>query len=149
VIYAGVPLSAAPGADGADIGAVELASPPAPSPPPIPAPPVAPRKLQVRVSCPKGARPAGCRFALQVVSGKPRKARGKGRGAHAKAIPPTAESAVARVRLGAGKSALVTLTPKPKFAAKLTAASTLLVREAVTANGRATTAYKRLKVISG
>jgi hypothetical protein len=150
VIYAGVPLSAAPGADGADIGAVELASGPASPPPPaIPPAPAPPRKLQVRVSCPKGASPAGCRFALQVVSGKPRKARGKGRGAHTKTVPPTPESAVARVKLGAGRSALVMLTPKPKFAAKLAAASTVLVREAATANGKATTAYKRLKVIGG
>src|SRR6202000_2962068 len=47
VIYTGVALSSAPGANGADIGAVELASPPA-SPPPSAAgqtaPPPAPRK---------------------------------------------------------------------------------------------------------
>jgi YVTN family beta-propeller protein len=108
-----------------------------------------PSRPRVRVGCPKSAKPGGCRFALQAVSAKQRKARGKGRDAHAKTVPPTPESAVARVKLGAGKSALVTLIPKPKFAARLEAAKTLLVREVETANGKATTAYKRLKVISG
>jgi Right handed beta helix region len=158
VIYAGVPLSSAPGANGADIGAVELASPPASSPSPMPtAPPppptiqAAPRKLQVKLSCPKSAGPGGCFFALQVVSAKPRrvKAKAKGKGGHVKAIKPTPESAVATRKLGPGKSALLTFTPKPKFAAKLDAATKLLVRETETVRGKAKTSYRRLTVAPG
>jgi hypothetical protein len=149
VIYPGVSLSIANGANGADIGAYELSSPPATGGPPPPPPPVAPAPAakgppRVRVSCPKRAKPGGCKFALQIVSAPPRKAKGQGkRGAK----PPVAESAVAKVKLGAGKSALVTLTPKPKFAAKLDSAAKLLVRETVTAKGETATAFRRLKVV--
>ena len=150
VIYAGVPLSTAPGANGADIGAVELASPPASPPPPgpPPAPPV-PRKLQVKLSCPKSARPGGCKFSLQVVSAKPRRVRSKGKGGHVKTIKPTPESGVATVKLGAGKSALVTLAPKPKFATKLAGAKKLLVREVEKVGGKAHTSYRQLPVADG
>ncbi len=151
VIYPGVPLSSAPGADGADIGAYELSSPPGtggPPPPPVapaPPPPASPTKLspRVRVSCPRAAKPGGCRIALQVVSSKPRRAGGKGH----RPKPPSVESAVARIKLGPGKSAVLTLAPKPSFAARLDAAKSLLVREVVTAKSLTHTTYRTLKVL--
>ena len=150
VIYAGVPLSSAAGANGADIGAVELASPPAsPPPPPTPAPvaQVAPRKLQVKVSCPKSAKPGGCRFALQAVSAKPRRVRPKGKGGQVKVVRPIPESAVATLKLGPGKGALLTLAPKPRYAAKLAAATKALVRESRTVGGKTETSYRLLKLL--
>jgi hypothetical protein len=147
VIYAGVQLSSAPGANGADIGAVELASPPASPPPPGPSPAAPARKLQVKLSCPKSAKPGGCKFALQIVSAKPRRVRPKGKGGHVRTIKPTPESAVATVKLGAGTSALLVLTPKPKYAAKLGAARKLLVREVEAVKGKRTISYRRLKVV--
>jgi hypothetical protein len=149
VIYAGVALASAPGANGADIGAVELASPPASPPPPGPSPAPPARKLQVRITCPKRAKPGGCKFALQVVSAKPRRVRSKGKGGHVKTIKPTPESAVASVKLAPGKSALLALTPKPKYAAKLDAARKLLVRETETVRGKAKTSYRQLAVVPG
>ena len=155
VIYPGAALSSAPGANGADIGAVELQAPSAsggpapttgnpPPPPPAPGPPAkaAPR---VRLSCPNSARPGGCRFALEIVSAKPRHVKGKGGRSHL--VAPTPESALVTVKVAPGKSALVTLTPKAKFAARLTAASTLLVRQVETVKGEKTTSYRRLKVV--
>jgi hypothetical protein len=146
VLYPGVPISSAPGANGADIGAYELQAPPAlaspPSPPPAAIVPAAPR---VRVSCPKSAKPGGCRFALQVFSAKPHKHVGKGKRGRTK--PPVAESAVAKAKVAPGKSALVTLKPKAKYAAKLAAASKLLVRESETVAGKTHTGYRRLKVV--
>ncbi len=152
VIYPGVALSSAPGADGSDIGAYELAAPPAtgagtspPLAPPPPPPSVTGKKPspRVRVSCPKGAGAKGCAFAVQVVSGRPRKASGKGR----RPKPPTAESAIAKAKLGAGKSTLLTLAPKPSFAARLDAAKSLLVREVETVGGQTRTTYRKLAVI--
>jgi hypothetical protein len=152
VIYTGVALSGAPGANGADIGAVELAAPPA-SPPPPPGPPPAPQptphKLEVKLRCPTSAGPGGCKFTLQVVSAKPRRVKPKGKGGHAKLIKPIPESAVATLKLGSGKSALLTLTPKPKFAAKLDPATKLLVREIEKVGGKAHTSYRQLTVVGG
>jgi uncharacterized membrane protein YtjA (UPF0391 family) len=151
VIYPGVGLSAAPGSNGDDIGAVELAvpaptaTPPPASAPPASAPPPAKALPRVRVSCPKGAKPGGCAFALQVVSAKPK--RQKAGGDHRKVVKPIAESAVAKLKLGPGRSALVTITPKPKFTSKLAAAGEVLVRESETTKGVTHTAYRRLKVI--
>jgi hypothetical protein len=145
VIYPGVSLSSTPGANGSDIGAYELSSPPATGgPPPPPVAPVLPTAAvkgppRVRISCPKGARPDGCLFALQVVSAKPHKAKGKG----GRAKQPLAETAVAKARLREGKSTLLTLTPKPGFAAKLDAAKQLLVREVKTIDGLTRTTYRQ------
>jgi hypothetical protein len=148
VLYPGVPLSTAPGADGADIGAFELQAPPPVAPSPATAPPAAPAATKgaprVRVNCPKSAKPGGCRFALQVLSARPHKPKRNGK--RSPAPKPVAESAVARVKLGPGKSALVTLIPKPQFAAKLAAAAKLLVRETATVAGKSDTVYRRLKV---
>jgi hypothetical protein len=147
VVYPGVPISAAPGANGADIGAYELqgsapVAPPPLSPPPSPAPVKGPPR--VRVACPKSAGPGGCHLKLQVFSAK---LRPHHKGTRSRTAKPLAESAVATVRLGAGKSVLVPLVPKPMFAAKLEAAATLLVRETVTAKGRTTTEFRRLDVV--
>jgi parallel beta helix pectate lyase-like protein len=154
VIYPGVALSGAPGANGADIGAVELAAPPGvggsppPQLPPPPGPaPAAPAESapRVRVNCPKTARPGGCHFALQAVSAKPRRVKGKGGSTHL--VAPKPESAVAQIKLAAGKSALLTLAPKAKYATQLEAATAILVRESTTVGGKTTTTYPRLKVV--
>jgi hypothetical protein len=151
VAYPGISASSAPGSDSSDIGAYELqapsvsttqGAPPSTPPPPAGALP-AEGSPRVRVSCPKSAGHGGCRFALQVVAARPRRAGGRGR----RAKPPVPESAVARVKLGAGRSALVTLTPKPRFRARLDAAKSLLLREVETAGGRTHSAYRRLKVL--
>ncbi len=131
VAYPGVANSSAAGANGADIGAFELQAPP-----PVAAPA---RLTQVRVRCPKSAKRGGCRFKLQVVSAKPKRVKGKLR-------KPTPESAIVKVKLKAGHSKLVTMKPKPKFAARIEAAKKLLVREVETAKGKTRTAYRRLTV---
>jgi parallel beta helix pectate lyase-like protein len=144
-IFPGVALATAPGADGSDIGAYELQAPVVPPPAgPSSAGPSAlakggPRSPKVRLHCAKSAGAHGCRFVLQVVSGKPKRAGGK-------VHQPTPESALAKLTLGAGKSGLLTLRPKAKFAARLDAAKTILVRETVTLEGRSTTSFRRLKV---
>jgi Right handed beta helix region len=155
-IYPGVPLATAPGANGADIGAYELQAPAVPvpvpaggggstiaPPPPGPAPPGAVTEAgpRVKLACPGSAGPGGCKFGLQIVSGKPRRV---GKGAHAHLVKPTAESAVAKLKLGAGKSGVVTLAPKPRFAARLDAAKSLLVHQTLTVKGKAATSYRRL-----
>jgi hypothetical protein len=142
VDYLGIASSAAPGADASDIGAVELASPPAsvaPSPPPPPPAPPAAHKVSFRLHCPKSAGHGGCRFALQAVSAKPKRVHGKLR-------RPQPESAVARTEVAAGAGGLLTLKPKPKFAARLDAATKVLVREVETVKGESHTSYRRLKV---
>ena len=68
-------------------------------------------------------------------------------GGHGRPGKPVAESAVAKVKLAPGKGAVVTLTPKPMFAANLEAAKSLLVREVETVKGKTRTSYRRLKVI--
>jgi hypothetical protein len=145
VVYPGIAFSGAPGATGADIGAYELQAPPVEPPPPPPrsALPLSPPTStgpRVRVSCPQSAKPGGCRFALQVVSGKPKRVKGKLR-------KPKPESAVARVKLAAGHNALLTLKPKVKFAARLEAAAKVLVREMSTVKGSTHNGYRRLKVV--
>ncbi|MFT3863782.1 MAG: PKD domain-containing protein [Solirubrobacterales bacterium] len=105
--------------------------------------PVATRRSggpRVRVHCPKSARPGGCKFTLQVVSGRPKRVKGKLR-------EPKPESKLARIKLAPDKSALLTLIPKPKFAARLEVARKLLVREVETVKGKTRTSYRRLKVV--
>jgi hypothetical protein len=140
-LYPGVPLSAFPGANGADIGAYELQAPAVLPPPPPPAPlaPAKPRDPRVRLACPKSAGKGGCAFRLQVVAAKPKRVKGKLR-------QPTAESAVAKLKLAAGKSGLLTLKPKAKYATRLRAARSLLVRQAEKLAGKSHTTYRRLKV---
>jgi hypothetical protein len=92
--------------------------------------------LKVRVKCPARARRGGCKFKLQAVSKKPRGNR-KAR----------SESAVAKAKVKAGRSALVSLKPKPAFAPKLAAAKNILVKATVKINGSTQTQFRRLKVI--
>jgi hypothetical protein len=151
VIYPGVALSGAPGANGADIGAYELAAPPASAATPPPSgtnpPPLtkgrSSRPPRIRVSCPASTKPTGCRFSLQVFSTKPHPGKGK----RADAMRPVAESLVTTANLRPGKSAEPTLTPKPKFAGKLDAARSLLVRETATIGGKRSVSYRRMKVV--
>ncbi len=86
----------------------------------------------VLVMCPKGARPGGCKFKLQAVT---KERRGN------------AESAVARVKLRAGRSAVVSLKPKKGYRAKLGAATKILVKETLAINGSKRTLFRRLKVV--
>lgn len=148
ILYPGVPVVTA-GSDGADIGAFELQPPVPPATANVIAP-VTPIKaaalLRVRVKCPSSAKPGGCAFKLQALSAKPPKRSHKG-GKSKSAKKTVAETGVAKVKLGAGKSALVTLKPKPKYAAKLEAASKILVREVETVKGVTTTTYRRLKLV--
>jgi hypothetical protein len=130
--FPGVPFSASPGANGADIGAFELQAPISPA---------TAAKLRVRVKCPKGAQPDGCRFKLQAFTAKPAK------GKRSKAKRPKPETALAKLKLKAGKSALVLLKPKPKYSTRLALAKKILVRYQVTIDGKTRTSYRKLKVV--
>ncbi len=129
-----------------DIGAYQSpgdcgtpSSSPAPPSPPGSTPP-SPAGPRVRVKCPLSAKPGRCKLELEVVAAKPKRIKGRwGR--------PKPESAVARVKLAAGKTALVSLKPKAKFVAKLEAAANLLLREVETVKGETKTSYPRLRVV--
>ena len=86
----------------------------------------------VRVRCPKRAKPKGCRFKLVAVT---KKRRGK-------AMTP-----VARASAKAGASKVVSLRPKPRFAARLAGAGRILVRERVTIDGSVEKRFVRLPVV--
>jgi YVTN family beta-propeller protein len=90
----------------------------------------------VRVRCPRRAR-GRCRIALQAIARKPKRGRKKVK----------VESAVARVRLGAGRSAVVPLEPTEAFRAKLAAATKVLVRERIASQHLRRTLYRRLPVV--
>jgi YVTN family beta-propeller protein len=85
----------------------------------------------VRVRCPKGAGRSGCRFKLIAVT-----KRRKGR----------AMTKVARGRAKAGRSALISLKPKSRFAARLAPARKILIRETVTFGGATRTRYVKAGV---
>ena len=91
----------------------------------------------VRVKCPKSAKPGGCKFKLKAVlrTGKGKKKKLK------------AQSAVARTKVKAGKSAVVSLKPTSKYAAKLASASKALVQQVVTIAGEPTTKVGTLKIV--
>jgi hypothetical protein len=95
----------------------------------------------VRVKCPKRAKPKGCRFKLQAVTKKPKTGKGK------RSVKAKPESAIARPKLKAGKSAIVSLKPKKQFRSKLAAAETILVKETVTIKGSKQIRYRKLKVV--
>lgn len=78
-------------------------------------PPSQPARLAVRVACPRKAREAQCRFKLRAVAGKDKGA--------------ASESTVVRTTVRRGRSKVVVLDPRPRFAAKLAAAPRVLVRE--------------------
>ena len=149
VLYPGIPVTN-PGSNGADIGAFELQVPvsPAPEAPVVPTVPAGKpvRDLRVRVKCPTGAKPGGCKFTLQGVSAKPPKPGRKGTG-HGRAKKPVAETAVAKIKLAPGHSALVTLKPKPKYALSLEAATKIIVRETETVKGITRTTYRTLRLV--
>jgi YVTN family beta-propeller protein len=86
----------------------------------------------LRVRCPNRARGRGCKFELRAVT-KSHKGR--------------PETAVARARVKRGKAAIISLRPKPAFAAKLASAAKILVRESVTINGSKRTVIRSLRVV--
>jgi YVTN family beta-propeller protein len=90
----------------------------------------------VRVSCPKSAKPRGCRFKLQVIAGKPK------RGHKAKT-----ESAVARVKVKPGHSAIVSLKARSAFRGRLAGSKKVLVKEASDVGGRRSVHYRTLKIV--
>jgi hypothetical protein len=95
----------------------------------------------VRVHCPKNAGSSGCRYALQIVSAPPKRLKG------GKSVKPVAESAVAKAKLKAGRSALLTLHPKKKFAAAIAKRAKAVVKRTATVRGKTHTDYPRLKLI--
>ena len=90
----------------------------------------------VRASCPKSAKPRGCRFKLQVVARKPKP------GHKAKT-----ESAVARAKVKPGHSAIVSLKAKKAFRRKLAAAKRVLVKETKEIGGVQSIHYRKLKIV--
>lgn len=86
----------------------------------------------VRVKCPRSARPGSCRFALQAFT---KKRKGK------------AQSAVARMKLKPGRSAIVSLKPKARFRSRLARAGKVLVRETLRADGSRRTRFRMLKIV--
>jgi YVTN family beta-propeller protein len=90
----------------------------------------------VRVRCPKSAKPRACGFKLRAVAGKPRPKHG------AKAL-----SAVAKVKVKAGKSAIVSLRPKKAFRGRLAGAKKVLVKETRTIGASKTTRLRRLRIV--
>jgi YVTN family beta-propeller protein len=91
----------------------------------------------VKVKCPKKAGPKGCKFKLKAV-----KKTGKGKKQKLKAL-----SAVAKAKVKAGKSKIVSLKPKKKFAKKLATAKKALVEQTVTTGGETTTKVVKLKIV--
>jgi hypothetical protein len=85
----------------------------------------------VRVRCPKRAGKPGCRFKLTALT-KRRRGRAMTRTAKAKAK--------------AGKSALVSLKPKPRFADRLASARRVLVRERLAFGGKVEKRVVRLPI---
>ena len=73
---------------------------------------------------------------------KPKKG-GKGKRASKLKI----ESALAKAKLRAGRSAIVSLKPKPKFAAGLAAASKILVKETRWIHGVSKTSFNSLSIV--
>ena len=88
--------------------------------------------VPVRLACPSGAQPAGCRFKLQAIT-----ARRKG----------IAQSAVAKASIRAAHSKIVSLKPRRAFRAKLAVAQRVLVRVRGTIDGYERTRFRELKVV--
>ena len=87
----------------------------------------------VRLRCPKSAKPAGCRFKLVAVKKKKRKVK--------------AESAIAKAKVKAGHSKIVSLKPRKAFAKKLASAKKILVKETATIAGSTRTSLRKLKIV--
>jgi YVTN family beta-propeller protein len=90
------------------------------------------RYPKVRIRCPKSSKPQGCKVALKAVT---KKRKGK------------AETKIAKARLRAGRSTLVTLIPKAKYGSNFETATRVLVQEKLTIDGRVTSVFRRLKLL--
>jgi YVTN family beta-propeller protein len=87
----------------------------------------------VKVKCPRSAKPSSCRFALQGVT---KRHRGK------------PETRLAKAKVKAGKSKIVSLLPIGRFRTRLAGAGKILIRETVIAGGSSRqTQFRRLKVV--
>jgi YVTN family beta-propeller protein len=86
----------------------------------------------VGVRCPQRAKRRGCMFKLQAVT-----RRRKGR----------AESAVARARVGAGRSAIVSLVPRDRFAGLFSPGAMVLVKRTSRIGRSRRTTIARLSII--
>ena len=58
-----------------------------------------------------------------------------------------AESAIAKAKVKAGHSKIVTLKPKKAFAKKLAPAKKILVKETATIAGSTKTSFRKLKIV--
>jgi hypothetical protein len=87
----------------------------------------------VKLKCPSGAKPGGCRFEIKAVSRNGKKLR--------------ALSATAKGNAKAGKSVTISLKPKKKFAKKLAKAKKVLVQEIATIAGDSQTKVLKLKIV--
>ena len=87
----------------------------------------------VRLKCPKSAKPDGCKFKLVAVKKKKRRVK--------------AESAIAKAKVKAGHSKIVSLKPKKAFAKKLAPAKKILVKETATIAGSTKTSFRKLKIV--
>jgi YVTN family beta-propeller protein len=86
----------------------------------------------VRVKCPPAAKPKGCKVTLQ---GFTKKRRGK------------AETAVAKSRIKAGRSAIVPLKPERKFISRLGRAKVILVKQTLqVGTAKPKTTFRRLPI---
>lgn len=87
----------------------------------------------VQLKCPRNAAPGSCRFKLQVVSRRGKRAK--------------IQSAVARARVKPGKSTVVSLKPKKAFRKKLAGAKRVLVKTTRTIHGTTRVSVRRLKIV--
>ncbi len=93
----------------------------------------------VRVRCPKKAKAKACKVTLQALAKKKRKGKKK---------PKTiAQSAVAAARVKRGKSRIVSLKPKKRYAKKLARAKKVLVKETRTIGKAKRVRYVKLKIV--
>jgi YVTN family beta-propeller protein len=98
----------------------------------------------VSASCPKSAGRAGCKFAVQAVAKAPSR---KPCGGHCKQPKAKAQSAVAKAKVRAGHSAIVSIVPKAVFNSQLAQAQSILFKETVLAKGKSKTRYVKLRVV--
>ncbi len=87
----------------------------------------------VQVRCPRSAKPGGCKLKLRVVSKRGKKAK--------------AQTAVARAKLKAGGSTIVSLKPRKAFRRKLARARSVLVERTQTIDGTTRTTVRKLKIV--
>jgi hypothetical protein len=90
----------------------------------------------VRVKCPGRAKKRSCKFKLKVIGGKPKKGR-----------KTVVQSAVARVKVKAGKSAIVSLKAKRAFRLELARARSVLVVETEEIDGTRRPLVRKLRIV--